>query len=67
MRKLPTIEEVRKMTIVGYWDGEFFRGASSGSGVILKTHDGKKIKLSYAQIAKIRKQSEAKCRLKKDF
>lgn len=67
MRKLPTIEEVRKMKIVGYWDSEFYRGVSSGSGVILRGQDGKEIKLSYAQITKIRKQSEAKCRLKKDF
>lgn len=67
MSNLPTVEELRKMEIVGYWDSEFYRGVSSGSGVILRAHDGRKIKLSYAQIAKIRKQSEAKCRLKKDF
>lgn len=67
MSNLPTVEELRKMEIVGYWDSAFYHGVSSSSGVILRTHDGKKIKLSYAQIAKIRKQSEAKCRLKKDF
>lgn len=62
MSKLPTIEEVRKMKVVGYWDSAFFRSVSSSSGVILRGQDGKEIKLSYAQIAEIRKQSEAKCR-----
>lgn len=62
MSNLPTVEELRKMKIVGYWDSAFFRGVSSSSGVILRAHDGKEIKLSYAQIAEIRKQSEAKCR-----
>jgi len=62
MSNLPTVEELRKMKIVGYWDSEFYRGVSSGSGVILRARDGKEIKLSYAQIAEIRKQSEAKCR-----
>lgn len=62
MSKLPTVEELRKMKIVGYWDSSFYRSVSSSSGVILRAPDGKEIKLSYAQIAKIRKQSEEKCR-----
>lgn len=60
MSNLPTVEELRKMKIL--LDSAFYRGVSSSSGVILRAHDGKEIKLSYAQIAEIRKQSEAKCR-----
>lgn len=60
MRKLPTIEEVRKMTIVGYWDADFFRSSMQSSGVILRDNIGREIKLSHAEIAKIRKISESK-------
>ena len=60
MSKLPTIEEVRKMTIVGYWDAAFFRSPMQSSGVILRDNSGREIKLSHAEIAKIRRVSEDK-------
>lgn len=54
------IEELRKMTIVGYWDADFFRSSMQSSGVILRDNSGREIKLSHAEIAKIRRLLEGK-------
>lgn len=58
MSNLPTWQELKKMQPCGFWDGSFFRGINHNAGVILRTQTGREIRLSYAQIKKIKAERD---------
>lgn len=58
MSNLPTWKELQNMKPCGFWDRSFFRGIKYDSGIILRNSNGREIRLSYAEIKKIKEESK---------
>lgn len=44
------------LKFLGYWDGTFFCNGKESSGILFETESGERLKISYAEINKAKKE-----------